>query len=281
MKHTAQRLLALVLTLMMVLSVTTAFASGKTVAINKKNFPDKAFRKYISKEFDKNGDGKLSSKEISKARSIGLFGDNGIRSLEGIQYFTALGSLTVYEPVTSLDLRKNTALADLDVVGAPLKTLKITGLKKLCRIQIDGTKLKSVDIAGCIKLLSIIKKHCTIRGGCIEYVPTEKGDDYYCFSFSKTTKIMKGSKLLRKYAKPKSIQFSKSSITVKKGEGFYLTNLLKMTPSTCIYPVKLSTSNIDVVDVDDDWCVAFEAGTATITAKCAGKTAKIKITVVE
>ncbi len=48
MKHTAQRILALVLTLMMVLSVTTAFAAGQTVAINKKNFPDKAFRKYIS-----------------------------------------------------------------------------------------------------------------------------------------------------------------------------------------------------------------------------------------
>lgn len=71
------------------------------------------------------------------------------------------------------------------------------------------------------------------------------------------------------------------------GKGLYLGSLLKMTPSACIYPVKFSSSDKEIIDFDTDygnwdWCYTDgKLGTATITAKCGGKTAKIIITVVE
>ena len=288
MKHIAQRTLALILALMMVLSVTTAFASGKTVAINKKNFPDKVFRAYVSENFDSNKDGKLSSKEISKAKVISLLGDDvaKIGNLKGVEHFTALKELCAScTSVKSLDLRKNTALTILDASCCPnLKTLKITGLKKLMRVDVTSGKLASLDISGCTKLLSVIKNPYSFVQDEIWWSPRSK-ESIDQLAISKTTKLMNGKKLLRKYAKPKSIRFSKKSMTVKKGQSGSLLSILKMNPSTCVYPVKFTTSDEAVFFIMDpdsfgpDEYNAYEKGTVTVTAKCGGKKATIRITV--
>ncbi len=51
------------------LACTAAFGD---VAINSTNFPDVAFRNYVS-VFDKDGNGTLSNQEISKVNLIFLF----------------------------------------------------------------------------------------------------------------------------------------------------------------------------------------------------------------
>ena len=283
MKHIAQRTLALILALMMVLSVTTAFASGKTVAIDRKNFPDKVFRAYVSENFDKNKDGKLSSKEISKAKVISLLGDDvaKIGNLKGVEHFTALKELCAScTSVKTLDLRKNTALTILDASCCPnLKTLKITGLKKLMRVDVTSGKLASLDISGCTKLLSVIKNPYSFEQDGIGWSSYSE-ESSVDLAISKTTKLMNGKKLLRKYAKPKSIRFSKKSVTVKKGQSGRLLSILKMNPSTCVYPVKFTTSDVRVLYLDDpDYYGTWEKGTVTVTAKCGGKKATIRITV--
>ena len=284
MKHIAQRTLALILALMMVLSATTAFASGKTVAIDRKNFPDKVFRAYVSENFDKNKDGKLSSKEISKARFISLLGDDvaKIGNLKGIEHFTALKELVAScTSVKTLDLRKNTALTILDASCCPnLKTLKITGLKKLKRVDVTSGKLASLDISGCTKLLSVIKNPYSFVQDEIWWSSSDQ------LAISKTTKLMNGKKLLREYAKPKSIKFIKNSVTLKVHDEISLIPLLKLTPSTCIYPIKFAcspSSTVSFVLLEGDkmarWMEGLDPGTATVTAKCGGKTAKLNVTV--
>ena len=284
MKHIAQRTLALILALMMVLSATTAFASGKTVAIDRKNFPDKVFRAYVSENFDSNKDGKLSSKEISKAKVISLLGDDvaKIGNLKGIEHFTALKELVAScTSVKTLDLRKNTALTILDASCCPnLKTLKITGLKKLKRVDVTSGKLASLDISGCTKLLSVIKNPYSFVQDEIWWSSSDQ------LAISKTTKLMNGKKLLREYAKPKSIKFIKNSVTLKVHDEISLIPLLKLTPSTCIYPIKFAcspSSTVSFVLLEGDkmarWMEGLDPGTATVTAKCGGKTAKLNVTV--
>ncbi len=68
------------------LAATQAFGD---VAINAANFPDAAFRDYISQNFDTNSDGVLSIAEIDTVYSINAQGMN----LRGIEYFTSLRHL--------------------------------------------------------------------------------------------------------------------------------------------------------------------------------------------
>lgn len=62
-------------------------AAGEEVEINSTNFPDAIFRQYVSDECDTNGDGKLSSSEISNVTNIGV-DSRGISDLTGVNYFT-------------------------------------------------------------------------------------------------------------------------------------------------------------------------------------------------
>ena len=48
-----------------------AQAASKTVAINKKNFPDLVFRELVRANYDKNKDKKLSASEIKRAKKFG------------------------------------------------------------------------------------------------------------------------------------------------------------------------------------------------------------------
>ena len=83
-----------------------------SVEINETNFPDANFRKVV-KRFDRDGDNVLSAEEIASVTEIVCIGRD-IQSLQGIEYFTALTKLECYNnPLTSLDVSKNTALRTL------------------------------------------------------------------------------------------------------------------------------------------------------------------------
>ena len=83
------------------------------VAINNTNFPDANFRTVV-KEYDTDKDENLSRAEIEAVKEIKCYYKD-IRSLTGIEYFTALQTLECYSNLlTSLDISGNTALKSLD-----------------------------------------------------------------------------------------------------------------------------------------------------------------------
>lgn len=121
------------------------------------------------------------------------------------------------------------------------------------------------------------------------------GNKLTALDVSKNTKLTeldcfgnKLKKLLRKYAKPQSIKFNKSSMTIRVHNEVNLLAMLRLNPSTCFYPIKYTCSPTGIVNfvyLEGNemvgWFEGIKPGVTTITAKCGGKTAKIKITVVE
>ncbi|MCR4671538.1 MAG: S-layer homology domain-containing protein [Saccharofermentans sp.] len=124
-------------------------SGGTFVAdINKKNFPDDEFRKYVDEKLDMNDDNKLYDYEIRIANKIELKSDK-VKSLKGIEFFTEIKSLTVPNcDLTSLDLSKNTKITELDCSYNPLlKNLVIKGCKDLKRLDVDATAITSIDLS--------------------------------------------------------------------------------------------------------------------------------------
>ena len=109
-----KKLLSILLCLVMVVGSlpTAAFAAGY-VEINETNFPDAKFRSFVKENLDKNKDDILDAMEIAAVKMIEA-NNMGIKSLEGVGFFTALETLKCWDnELTGLDLSKNTALKDL------------------------------------------------------------------------------------------------------------------------------------------------------------------------
>ena len=84
------------------------------IPINNETFPDEAFRAYVSENVDVSHNGNLNEGEINSVTTMDVSG-LGIRSLQGMEYFTALESLNCSDnELTSLDLSSNTNLQNLD-----------------------------------------------------------------------------------------------------------------------------------------------------------------------
>ncbi len=157
-------------------------AVKKGVAVNETNFPDPAFRKYISDNIDRDSDLLLSADEINSVKSVSVSGMK-ISGLEGIEYFTGLTSLICMDnslteldvssnkELTSLsasgnmlskiDLSRNTKLENLDlgmtakdgtVYGNGLTELDLSRNKNLKNLSCVSNSLKKLDLSGCPKL---------------------------------------------------------------------------------------------------------------------------------
>lgn len=95
------------------------------LAISKNNFPDKEFRRFLKNEVDKNKDGSLSKKEISKVKKMDFYDESGqpdgggngpyvydIADLTGIERFANLESINIpfNNYLKHLDMTKNPKL---------------------------------------------------------------------------------------------------------------------------------------------------------------------------
>ena len=117
-----KRILSILLCLVMVVGLlpTAAFAAGY-VEINETNFPDAKFRSFVKENLDKNKDDILDAGEIAAVKMIEA-NKMGIKSLEGVGFFTALETLKCWDnELTGLDLSKNTALKNLQCSNRKLK----------------------------------------------------------------------------------------------------------------------------------------------------------------
>lgn len=173
---------AAVFALFVCCSQTVYSAEKNGVAVSDVNFPDPAFRRYVSENLDADGNSVLSSAELASVKSVSVSG-MGISSLEGIGYFTELKSLLCSDNklaeldlsanrslvslsvsgnmLSEIDLSRNTRLENLDigmtakdgtVYGNSITELDLSKNKKLINLSCAYNKLKKLDLSGCPKL---------------------------------------------------------------------------------------------------------------------------------
>ena len=144
-----KRLWSFFLTLVLCLTLlpTAVFAEGETdVSINETNFPDANFRTVV-KEYDTDKDENLSRAEIEAVKEIKCY-HKDIRSLTGIEYFTALQTLKCYSnQLTSLDISGNTALESLDCADNQLTTLDVSQNTALESLDCADNQLTTLDVS--------------------------------------------------------------------------------------------------------------------------------------
>lgn len=127
--------------------------SAADIPINSSYFPDEYFREYITKNFDKDKNGSLSSTEISKATRIDMEDNSGCSSLKGIEYFTSLKYLLCWSyNLTSIDVSKNLTLETLDLYGCPISSIDLSKNTNLTGISISTTNIRSFDFSKNINL---------------------------------------------------------------------------------------------------------------------------------
>ena len=129
--------------LMALLSTMTAWAD---VEINETNFPDENFRSYLLSQ-DYGQDGVLTDAEIAGVTEIIVY-EKRIQSLKGIEFFTALETLSCYDnQLTSLDVSKNTALTLLSCDWNQLTSLDLSKNTALTFLGCRGNWLTTIDLS--------------------------------------------------------------------------------------------------------------------------------------
>ena len=133
--------------------------SEPTVAeINATNFPDASFRNWLLSQ-SYGTDGKLTASEISSITSINVSGSSpsspgAIRSLKGIEYFTALVWLyCFYNQLTSLDVSKNTALKLLNCGYNQLTSLDVSKNTALTSLRCYRNRIRGAAMDALISSL--------------------------------------------------------------------------------------------------------------------------------
>ena len=148
-----KKLLSILLCLVMVVGLlpTAAFAAGY-VEINGTNFPDAKFRSFVKENLDKNKDDILDAGEIAAIKMIEA-NKMGIKSLEGVGFFTALETLKCWDnELTGLDLSKNTALKNLQCSNSKLQSLDLSQNPNLTQLYCGRNPLTTLDLSKNAKL---------------------------------------------------------------------------------------------------------------------------------
>lgn len=192
-----KKLLSILLCLVMVVGSlpTAAFAAGY-VEINETNFPDAKFRSFVKEKLDKNNDGILDAGEIAAVKMIEA-NNMGIKSLEGVGFFTALETLKCWDnELTGLDLSKNTALKDLQCSNSKLQSLDLSQNTALESLDCSINELKQLNVSGCTAL-----ERLDCRGNQLDALDVSKNTELeklYCWdNFLAKLDVSKNLKLER------------------------------------------------------------------------------------
>ncbi|MBO4459207.1 MAG: S-layer homology domain-containing protein [Clostridiales bacterium] len=136
MKASAAALFSLAVTGMVFANVKAADE------VKDKQFNDDVFREFVFTNFDTDGNGTLSEKELEAVKEINVSGLN-IKSLSGIRHFTSLDKLDCSNTkVTKIDLNDNEALTTLNCSGCKLSTINIADCYALEEIDCSNNDLK-------------------------------------------------------------------------------------------------------------------------------------------
>ena len=146
------RLVSALLTLAMVFTFLpfSAFAATDSygpVYITDANVPDKTFREYLLKQFDKDGNGVLTPAERYAVTEIDVE-NKYISNLSGIEFFPNLKKLNCgHNRLTGLDVSKNTVLQELVCWENQLTSLDVSQNTALQELECFENKLTSLDVS--------------------------------------------------------------------------------------------------------------------------------------
>ncbi len=132
------------------------FDSGTNVGveINEVNFPDENFRNYLLHSWN-GSDGILTEEEIANTTYLNISYCD-IKSLKGIEFFTALTELDCYHnQLTVLDLSKNEGLTYLACDYNNLTSLDVSKNTKLRTLYGHRNQLLALDVSGCTALTTL------------------------------------------------------------------------------------------------------------------------------
>lgn len=119
------------------------------VAIDKANFPDDTFRKYVSDNFDDDNDDVLSTVELDNATTIQLYGEENIKNIKGIQYLKNIDFISCGETqIKTIDVSENKKLESLFCSDIPtLTSLNVDGADALVQLQCYSTGITELNVS--------------------------------------------------------------------------------------------------------------------------------------
>ena len=133
----------------------TAQASSPDVSITEDVFPDAVFRQWLTDPANLNGagsDGVFTQEELEDIRQINV-SSMGISSLEGIEVFSALESLSCKDNALEvLNVQQNRALRYLQCDYNRIDSLDVSGLDQLQALYCENNHMTSLDLTGCTAL---------------------------------------------------------------------------------------------------------------------------------
>lgn len=157
------RLVSALLTLAMVFTFLpfSAFAaSTASTEIDKLNFPDEEFRRFLKECCDTNGDDKLDAQELS-ITEMTITDDYKIKNLEGIRFFEDLEKLDCHGiGLTTLNVSKNFKLEELNCSDNQLKDYLYILSYRLKKLNCSNNKLTSMKL-GILHGLNLEEVNCS------------------------------------------------------------------------------------------------------------------------
>ena len=193
------RLVSALLTLAMVFTFLpfSAFAATDSygpVYITDANVPDKTFREYLLKQFDKDGNGVLTPAERYAVTEIDVNNKN-ITSLKGIEFFPNLKKLDCgHNRLTSLDVSKNTELTYLKCSYNRLTELDVSKNTELTYLDCGYNRLTELDVSQNTKLTELYfvsNKITSLQAdNCTNLTVIFTGSNKYKVEVYRTTRIL-------------------------------------------------------------------------------------------
>ncbi len=125
----------------------TGEADSGNIGINATNFPDEAFRNYVSENCDTDGDGYLSAEEIAGVTKISC-NSLGISDLTGVEYFTSLTKLYCdNNSIQRLDVSNNINLESLGCNSNDMDELNVSGNEKLIYLSCYSNNIQELNVS--------------------------------------------------------------------------------------------------------------------------------------
>ena len=121
---------------------------------------DAVFRRYLLGRFDKNQDGRLTSKELGVATDIAVNTDQ-IASLQGIEWMPLLSSLDCRGSsagrggLHEVDISRNPLLTSFLCANNQLSELDLSEAELLSQLDCSGNRLARLDISSCFRLTDL------------------------------------------------------------------------------------------------------------------------------
>ena len=154
------RLVSALLTLAMVFTFLpfSAFAANTaSTEIDKLNFPDSEFRRFLKECYDTDGDGKINV----DIKSMKIPTSYAIKSLEGISFFEDLETLDCHGiGLTTLNVSKNFKLEELNCSDNQLKDYLYILSYRLKKLNCSNNKLTHMNL-GILLGLNLEEVNCS------------------------------------------------------------------------------------------------------------------------